>query len=171
MNDSIIIGSVIVLVFGALSYYLYSRLLYSEKRVNVMENILLDLKTASETYFSSSETAPAESYYEAKAKTVESVEPLVQQQEEQSNDVFIPSVETLTNLEIESTPISTKIQLNYESMNLKELQQEGRNRNISGVGSMRRKEIIEHLRKSDDVVDSSSITLDSFVDNAAPITE
>ena len=173
MNDSIIIGSVIVLVFGALSYYLYSRLLYSEKRVNVMENILLDLKTASETYFSSSETAPAESYYQPKA--TETVEPSVQQQEEQSqqNDVFIPSVETVANLEIESTPISTKIQLNYESMNLKELQQEGRNRNISGVGSMRRKEIIEHLRKSDDavLVDSSSITLDSFVDNAAPITE
>ena len=35
-------------------------------------------------------------------------------------------------------------------MNIKELQQEARNHNISGISGMRRKELIQALRKSDD---------------------
>jgi hypothetical protein len=161
-NDSVIIGSVLVLVFGALFYYLYSRLQYSEKRVNVMETILLDLKTASETYFTSSADMPCETHLESSGP-----EPVV------ADEVFAPVEEentTTTTATAETTSTTTqKVTLNYESMNIKELQAEARTRNISGVSGMRRKELIENLRKSDD--GSAPTTLDSFVDMAAPITE
>ena len=164
-NDSVIIGSVLVLVFGALFYYLYSRLQYSEKRVNVMETILLDLKTASETYFTSSADMPCETHLESSGP-----EPVV------ADEVFASVEEdntTTTTTETTSATTTTtptqKVTLNYESMNIKELQAEARTRNISGVSAMRRKELIENLRKSDD--GSSPTTLDSFVDMAAPVTE
>ncbi len=41
-------GIVLALVFGALTFYLYSRLLQVEKRMSLTENILLDLKMATE---------------------------------------------------------------------------------------------------------------------------
>ena len=159
-NDSVIIGSVLVLVFGALFYYLYSRLQYSEKRVNVMETILLDLKTASETYFTSSSDTPCEEHLESSEP-----EPVI------ADEVFAAVGEdniTPTTTTDETTTPTQKVTLNYESMNIKELQAEARTRNISGVSGMRRKELIENLRKSDD---GSATTLDSFVDMAAPVTE
>ena len=159
-NDSVIIGSVLVLVFGALFYYLYSRLQYSEKRVNVMETILLDLKTASETYFTSSSDTPCEEHLESSEP-----EPVI------ADEVFAPVGEdniTPTTTTDETTTPTQKVTLNYESMNIKELQAEARTRNISGVSGMRRKELIENLRKADD---GSATTLDSFVDMAAPVTE
>ena len=159
-NDSVIIGSVLVLVFGALFYYLYSRLQYSEKRVNVLETILLDLKTASETYFTSSSDTPCEEHLESSQP-----EPVV------ADEVFASVEEdntTPTTTIDETTTPTQKVTLNYESMNIKELQAEARTRNISGVSGMRRKELIENLRKADD---GSPTTLDSFVDMAAPVTE
>ena len=159
-NDSVIIGSVLVLVFGALFYYLYSRLQYSEKRINVMETILLDLKTASETYFTSSSDTPYEEHLESSQP-----EPVV------ADEVFAAvgtDNTTPTTTTDETTTPTQKVTLNYESMNIKELQAEARTRNISGVSGMRRKELIENLRKTDD---GSATTLDSFVDMAAPVTE
>lgn len=41
-------GIVLVLVFGSIMFYLYSRLLQVEKRMALTENILLDLKMATE---------------------------------------------------------------------------------------------------------------------------
>lgn len=47
-SDSITIGIVITLVFGALFFYLYSRQVQNEKRVSLIENILLDLKMSTD---------------------------------------------------------------------------------------------------------------------------
>lgn len=162
-NDSVIIGSVLVLVFGALFYYLYSRLQYSEKRVNVMETILLDLKTASETYFTSSSDTPCEEHLESSQP-----EPVVADEVFASVEEDNTNTTTTTETTSATTTPTQKVTLNYESMNIKELQAEARTRNISGVSGMRRKELIENLRKADD---GSATTLDSFVDMAAPVTE
>lgn len=48
LSDSLTIGIVITLVFGALFFYLYSRLSQNEKRVSLIENILLDLKMSAD---------------------------------------------------------------------------------------------------------------------------
>ena len=44
LSESITIGLLLALVFGALFFYLYSRVTYVEKRIGLMENILLDIK-------------------------------------------------------------------------------------------------------------------------------
>lgn len=53
LSDTLTMGIVLSLVFGSIVFYLYSRLLQVEKRMNLTENILLDLKMATEnTLFS-----------------------------------------------------------------------------------------------------------------------
>ena len=44
INESLTIGLLLAIVFGALFFYLYTRLTYTEKRISLMENILLDIK-------------------------------------------------------------------------------------------------------------------------------
>lgn len=53
LSDTLTMGIVLSLVFGSILFYIYSRLLQVEKRMNLTENILLDLKMATEnTLFS-----------------------------------------------------------------------------------------------------------------------
>ncbi len=48
LSDTLTMGIVLALVFGSILFYLYSRLLQVEKRMGLTENILLDLKMATE---------------------------------------------------------------------------------------------------------------------------
>ena len=48
LSDSLTIGILLVLIFGAVSFYLYSRLSQNEKRVSLLENLLLTLKMNTE---------------------------------------------------------------------------------------------------------------------------
>ena len=48
LSESLTIGLLLTLVFGALFFYLYSRVSYVEKRVGLLENILIDIKMKQE---------------------------------------------------------------------------------------------------------------------------
>lgn len=58
LSDSLSIGILITLVFGALFFYLYNRQLQNEKRTGLIERMLIDLKMSSENLWSNI-TAPA----------------------------------------------------------------------------------------------------------------
>jgi hypothetical protein len=170
VSDAIIIGSVLVMVFGALFYYLYSRVLHNEKRMSVMENILLDIKMATDTVFASppSDHRHADSLQESRDEFVPLGEAVVASQQ------VVESAE-LPPLEQPQEEQKTVVSMNYESMNIKELQHEARTRSIPGVSGLRRKELIEQLRKSDgssdNTVQGSSLSLDTFVESAAEVPQ
>ena len=44
MNDALMIGIVLTLVFGAVIFYLYNRLSMTERKLGLFEGILTDLK-------------------------------------------------------------------------------------------------------------------------------
>jgi hypothetical protein len=48
LSDSITIGILLLLIFGAVSFYLYSRMSQTEKRLGLLENLLLTLKLSTE---------------------------------------------------------------------------------------------------------------------------
>lgn len=48
LSDSLLVGILVTLVFGAICFYLYSRITQTEKRVNLLEKLLLDLKIRTE---------------------------------------------------------------------------------------------------------------------------
>lgn len=46
--EAVLIGVLFLLVVSATTFYLYSRLIYSERKITLMENILLDIKMSME---------------------------------------------------------------------------------------------------------------------------
>jgi hypothetical protein len=48
LNDSLTIGILLLLIFGAVSFYLYSKMIQNEKRVSLLENLLVSLKMSTE---------------------------------------------------------------------------------------------------------------------------
>lgn len=51
VGDAFTVGVVLLLVIGAVAFYLYTRLAQVEKHMNLLESILLDLKVATENSF------------------------------------------------------------------------------------------------------------------------
>lgn len=85
LSDSLTIGIVITLVFGALFFYLYSRLAQNEKRVSLIENILLDLKMSADAGWGVHGVGPEE--MEDHPMTVSHVQPVSSPQPLASEDV------------------------------------------------------------------------------------
>jgi hypothetical protein len=48
MVETLVFGLIILLILGASTFYLYSRIVYSERKVSLMENLLLDIKMSLE---------------------------------------------------------------------------------------------------------------------------
>jgi hypothetical protein len=48
-SDTLTVGIILLLLFGAICFYLYSRIIQGEKKISLLENILLDLKVATES--------------------------------------------------------------------------------------------------------------------------
>jgi Tfp pilus assembly protein PilE len=48
MSEVVIVGVLFLIVVAASTFYLYSRLLYSERKLGLMENLLLDIKMSME---------------------------------------------------------------------------------------------------------------------------
>jgi hypothetical protein len=52
LSESLIIGLVVLLLCGAVSFYIYARMMYSEKKLTVMESILVDMRVALDSIMS-----------------------------------------------------------------------------------------------------------------------
>ena len=61
LSDAVVIGIVLTLVFAAVSYYLYSRMVQAETKLGLLESILLNLKMATESslFMSNTEAVPS----------------------------------------------------------------------------------------------------------------
>ena len=44
MNDVLIVGALLLVLIGATTFYLYSRILFTERKMGLIESILLDIK-------------------------------------------------------------------------------------------------------------------------------
>jgi hypothetical protein len=168
LSDSVTIGIVLALVFGALFFYIYSRVTQNEKRVSLIENMLIDLKMTLEGGWSHGmahlqEEAAEETQEAAVINHVEPVsppEPLnkedvdeediykeVLAQSSQSDEPELKT-EVLGSLKSSSSQV-TKVQPNYESMSTKELKSLVKSRNLAVPSAAGKKELIATLRKSD----------------------
>ncbi len=175
LSDALTIGIVITLVFGALFFYLYSRLSQNEKRVSLIENILLDLKMSADAGWGIHGTS--QESMDEQAESVNHVEPISAPEPLASEDVdtgdesmykdilaqtSAPEVKMAAD-EIKSFDVMssskppspkaavqvTKVQANYEAMSNKELKTLAKQRGVSVPSQAGKKEIIAALRKAD----------------------
>jgi hypothetical protein len=174
LNETLTLGLVLVLLFGSICLYLYTRIQQNEQKLNLVESILIDLKMTTEV--KSYPDLPAPMPYNA--APVESVPMTVEVTMKPMPEDVAPTVveinEVATSSEAipltESTSLqeqfasedahietgSVKVGANYTSMTQTELRALAKQRHISGASGMRRQQLIEALQTSDRAEESGA---------------
>jgi len=182
-TESLTIGITLTLVFGAVCFYLYSRLVQNEKRVSLIESILLDVKMSMEMVGQSGGRGGGNNDDDMAVEQVEPVsgpEPLSQNDVDESEEEAYKDVlqQVSSQPEIKTFDLSgakptkslatavevTKVTPTYESMTVKELKELTKKRNLKTPHGAGRKELTEALRKTDVPVQPS-------VEGAPPLVE
>ena len=176
LNDTIALGLVLVLLFGAAALYLYTRVQQCEQKLNLVESILLDIKMGAElreypdlglqkpvqqphqshqSHPQQSSPLEEEALYSAALEeaAIDSIEALPKEESEERQDKQVTVAATGSSKAKSPAPIVTKqaasVTVNYEAMTLVELKELGRQRSIKGFSTMRRSQILEALRSHD----------------------
>ena len=149
LSDALTIGMVLTLVFGAICFYLYSRIAQVEKRVGLTENILLDLKMATEnTLMSMAQQEPPEQYQ--RVEPISEPTPIEKEEVENiSDEDFYKSVLQQAAQEVPLATTTASLEVNYEAMSLKELKAAAKERSLHITKDMNKKDFILALKRSD----------------------
>lgn len=158
---------VLFLVFAAVCYYLYMRITQVERKVSLLENILFDLKTATEHTLLSNEIShsPSMSYDLTSEEMSMPFEHSPQAPSTPSSQVKTIEIKEIqpyeeaeespqeTSEDAPSSPVIVKkgpsVTRNYESMNYIELKEIARSVKIKGFTHMTKKQLAEALRRFD----------------------
>ena len=169
LNDSLTIGILLILIFGAVAFYLYSKLVQNEKRVGLLENLLVSLKMSTEASLGGPDSVepisgplPLEEVEEEEYADLLKDLPVVTSQGEEKKGSPSPSVSSRVEEEgadeldaealLRSIPTevpkssASVVDANYESMTLKELQGLAKQRGLSGV-PQRKRDLIDALKR------------------------
>jgi len=183
LSESITIGLLLALVFGALFFYLYSRIAYTEKRISLMENILLDIKMNQEQLpmhfiphvppninFHDISKVPIvvnrSTYSEPephKETVLESLDkPLVI--DPVSEEIYTEALNNAHNeASKEETPIApTKLSVNYESMTKEELIEIAKKRGLRTGNKPGREKLLQLIRKSESAHPEGTSSFDTL---------
>lgn len=163
LSDSITIGILLLLIFGAVSFYLYSRMSQTEKRLGLLENLLLTLKLSTEASLMGPDSvepisSPAplnpedvddvhEEDYAAMLKASSPSSHSASPNHAASASVKSEEAdaeELLRSMHLEK---KTSVDVNYESMSAKELKALVKERNLAGAPEKKR-EIIAFLKNN-----------------------
>jgi len=158
LSDSITIGILLLLIFGAVSFYLYSRMSQTERRLGLLENLLLTLKLSTEASLMGPDSvepisSPAplnpedvddchEEDYAAMLKASSPAAPSRPVTPAKSDEAA--AEELLRSMHLEK---KTTVDVNYESMSAKELKALVKERNLAGAPEKKR-EIIAFLKNN-----------------------
>jgi len=169
MNDALMIGIVLTLVFGAVIFYLYNRLSMTERKMGLFEGVLTDIKIMMDAapYMSAppadnrasiNEFEPTPEYLNAisgpfplKEEEVEDVAP-----EDDYKQTMEQATKSLQIDELAGVPLTatnainvTKLSPDLDSMSLKELQALAKEKNLTVAAGTRRKALIDLLKAGD----------------------
>jgi hypothetical protein len=152
LSDSLTIGLVLALVFGALFFYMYTRIGQVEKRVGLTENILLDLKMATENTIMAMASSGSPDMEVTRVEAMSEPAPLGQEEVEQIPDEeFYKSVlQQVPSNTPEESPVEDSVRpvdVNYEAMTLKELKALAKQKNIAVSATAHKKDVIEALKR------------------------
>ena len=158
MNDLLTVSLVLILLFGAVSLYIYTRIQQCEQKLNLVESILLDIKMSAELREYPDLPLKSESYSQVSQPSQVSLpSPLAAPFEEEettgldSSDLSEPeALPEATVINVAPEPVAkASVSVNYESMTLAELKSLAKQRGITGSSSMKRIQILEALHTSD----------------------
>jgi len=163
MNDALMIGVILSLVFGAVVFYLYNRLSMTERKLGLFEGVLTDLKVMMDaapylsTVPSSMESGPEMSEFEPTPEYLKAIsgpfpldEEEVEEVEKETSDLPTKSLQID---ELAGVPLTannaisvTKLSPDLESLTLKELQALAKEKGVNVPSGTRRRTMIELLK-------------------------
>ena len=153
LSESATIGVLLLLIFGAVSFYLYSRINYTEKRMSLMENMLLDIKVGLQM------TAKEEAEFIPEpvgAPTpMETEEAEVLPEEETYYQSVLQQAQEPAVAPEPAVQQQASVTVNYESMTKDELIALAEKRGVKMGKRPGRKDLIAALRKPEDVPGAS----------------
>ena len=168
LSDSLTVAILLTIVFGAVTFYLYSRMGQTEKRLGLLENLLLTLKMSTEASLMGPDSVePVSSPQPLNSEDVDDVDeekyaevlknavgveevtaavsPRADADADAAEEEEADAEELLRSIEV--TPAPKKMDVNYESMSLKELKSLAKERGVSSVPTTKR-EVIDVLKKA-----------------------
>ncbi len=188
-SDLFTISALLVLIIGAACFYLYTRIKQVEKKLTLVEGILLDLKTATEASFM--DFPAATSYLLAKDLGAEEdddadfIPEATNSEEEEEEDNFIPEdgpgiaafrdddeveeLEPVAKQEEKSVVAVTKIDdivppvtgtPDLELLNVKELMAIARSKGLTIGKTMRKQQIIDAINAASALPALTTATID-----------
>jgi len=189
MNDALMTGIVLTLVFGSVIFYLYNRLVMTEKKMSLFGNVLTDLKIMMDSVPFSAGPPPANmqdfepspEYLNAISGPVplqnDEIDEVASEQEDyqQTLEQALESASAIESVESKVLHIAengadtgllspaisvTKLSPDLEAMTVKELNGLAKQKGLTVPAGTRRKELIEMLKKSAAAPESSSSMLD-----------
>ena len=187
LSDTLTVGLVLVLLFGSIALYLYTRIQQAEQKISLLESILLDLKMSSEVKSYSElpahETISAnhtEAYAQHEDCYTEQIvhcfdkkelSPVLEEPLAEDTDVeqYKSIVADAINEDVDNDFSESNVSINYESMTLKELQSLAKSRGITG--SMKKGQLIEALKTSDRPEPGSFSSSSTFLETSSAIEE
>lgn len=162
LSDSLTVGLVLTLLFGALAFYLYTRIGQIEKRVSLTENILLDLKMATENTLMAM-SAPSYGHVHDVEQVsapssldhgdIQPSEPIEKDDVEEVNEedfyknVLEQAAQTSEAPVQHESVQGVKVEANYEAMTLKELKDEAKRRGVKVGANPHKKDVIDALKR------------------------
>jgi hypothetical protein len=154
LSDSITVGLILALVFGALVFYLYTRIGQIEKRVSLTENILLDLKMATENTLMAI-AAPSQPHVHEFVESIQPIsapEPMQKDEVEEVNEeeyykTVLEQAQTKPESPAHEQVQGMKVDANFEAMTLKELKDEAKRRGVKVSTNAHKKDIIDALKR------------------------
>jgi hypothetical protein len=169
MNDALLIGIVLTLVFGAVIFYLYNRLSMTERKMGLFEGVLTDIKIMMDAapYMSApaSDNRPSMNEFEPTPEYLNAISGPFPLKEEEVEDVaaeddYKQAMEQATKSlqidELAGVPLTatnainvTKLSPDLDSMTLKELQALAKEKNLTVASGTRRKALIDMLKAGD----------------------
>jgi len=165
LSESLTIGLLLTLVFGSLFFYIYSRISYVEKRVGLIENILIDIRMNQEQQpinilpsmspsMNFNEAAQLEIISEpvtdlsTESLPIENLEEVYSETLNKAHD-SLESSENTPVLESSDDNMSAEtLSVNYESMTKEELIEVAKEKGIRVSNRPGREKLIQIIRNS-----------------------
>jgi len=158
LSESATIGVLLLLIFGAISFYLYSRINYTEKRMSLMENMLLDIKVGLQMTTKEEAEFIPEPVGAPTPMETEEAEVLPEEETYYQSVLQQAQAQTAPEAEVASEPVvqqQASVTVNYESMTKDELIALAEKRGVKMGKRPGRKDLIAALRKPEDVPGAS----------------
>ncbi len=177
-SDVFTISALLVLIMGAACFYLYTRIKQAEKKLALVEGILLDLKTATEASFM--DFPAATSYLLAKDLGAEEdeEEAFIPESSDESHVAFedddevedleaVHEEEEVTPVQVnkveEILPAAEAVTPDLELLNVKELMAIARSKGLTISKTMRKQQIIDAINSASTTAIAEEATVDGVV--------